>query len=303
MDRKRIVVVGSCNTDMTIKSSRLPEPGETVLGGLFCMQQGGKGANQAVAVARLGGKAVFVGKVGNDAFGAASVASYERDGIDTTHVTAVRDKASGVALIMVDGGAENCISVAPGANASLMPEDILAARSEFERASIVLVQMEIPMTTIAQAVALGYDSNARVILNPAPAQPVPDAVLSRLYMITPNRTEAEMLTGVKVVDTVSARCAAEILIGKGVGIAVITLGDSGVFIKDATSEYCIPAERVEAVDTTAAGDTFNGALCVALSEGRSVLDAVRFANRAAAIAVTRMGAQTSIPYRNEIKNF
>lgn len=301
MNREKIVVVGSSNTDMTVKSRSLPKPGETVLGGDFYMQQGGKGANQAVAVARLGGRAVFVGKVGEDTFGAASVAAYRADGIETAHVTATRRAPSGVALIMVDEGAENCISVAPGANACLSPEDILAARAEFERASIVLLQMEIPLPAIAQAVELGHACGARVILNPAPAQPVPDGLLSRLYMITPNRTEAGMLTGVKVTDTESARRAARILADKGVGRVVITLGGKGVFVKDGAEEYCIPAERVEAVDTTAAGDTFNGALCVALSEGRPLSDAVRFASRAAAIAVTRMGAQTSIPYRSEMK--
>lgn len=301
MNGKRIVIVGSSNTDMTIKSDRLPKPGETVLGGAFYMQQGGKGANQAVAVARLGGDAVFVSKVGDDPFGAASVASYRADGIDTAHVTVTRGTASGMALIMVDEGAENCISVAPGANACLQPEDILAAKSEFERAAIVLLQMEIPMPAIARAVTLGHAFGARVVLNPAPAQPVPDEILSRLYMITPNRTEAELLTGVKVVDAESARRAARILSDKGVGRVVITLGGRGVFVKDVAEEYCIPAERVEAVDTTAAGDTFNGALCVALSEGRPLPDAVRFASRAAAVAVTRMGAQTSIPYRSEMK--
>ncbi|WP_297410034.1 ribokinase [uncultured Alistipes sp.] len=301
MNREKIVVVGSSNTDMTVKSKSLPKPGETVLGGDFYMQQGGKGANQAVAVARLGGRAVFVGKVGEDAFGEASVAAYRADGIDTRHVTATRRAPSGVALIMVDQGAENCISVAPGANACLAPEDILAARAEFEQAAIVLLQMEIPMPAIVQAVELGHASGARVILNPAPAQFVPDSVLSRLYMITPNRAEAEKLTGIKVTDMESAGRAARMLADKGIGRVVITLGGKGVFIRDAEEEYCIPAERVEAVDTTAAGDTFNGALCVALSEGRTLFDAVRFASRAAAIAVTRMGAQTSIPYRTELK--
>ncbi len=233
MNREKIVVVGSSNTDMTVKSKSLPKPGETVLGGDFYMQQGGKGANQAVAVARLGGRAVFVGKVGEDAFGEASVAAYRADGIDTRHVTATRRAPSGVALIMVDQGAENCISVAPGANACLGPEDILAAQAEFEQAAIVLLQMEIPMPAIVQAVELGHASGARVILNPAPAQFVPDSVLSRLYMITPNRAEAEKLTGIKVTDMESAGRAARMLADKGIGRVVITLGGKGVFIRDA----------------------------------------------------------------------
>ena len=297
---KRIVVIGSSNTDMVIKTLHLPRPGETVLGGDFFMLQGGKGANQAVAVARMGGDTAFLCRVGNDTFGDTSLAAYEQEGIDISH--ALRDAASpsGVALITVDGAAENCIVVAQGANARLTAADIAAAESLIASAHLVLMQMEIPMEAIVEATNIAARHGVKVVLNPAPAAPIPQELFAKLYLVTPNRTEAETLTGVRVTDLESAKQAADALTDKGVESVVITLGAEGALIK-AADDYChVPAERVEAVDTTAAGDTFNGALCVALVEGKCLADAVRFASKASAIAVTRMGAQASVPMRAEV---
>lgn len=301
MYSKRIVVVGSSNTDMVIKTTQLPRPGETVLGGRFYMAQGGKGANQAVAVARLGGDTAFLCKVGNDSFGEASLAGYAAEGIDTSYVVRTDEAPSGVALITVDGAAENCIVVAPGANAQLSPEDVAAAESLIAGAEMVLMQMEIPIATIERVVAIAARHGVKVVLNPAPAAPIPDGILGRLHLVTPNRTEAESLTGVRIAGVEDAERAAAVLTAKGVANVVITLGADGALVCDGDGCRLVPARRVEAVDTTAAGDTFNGALCVALVEGMELTDAVRFATRASAIAVTRMGAQTSVPTRAEVE--
>ena len=301
MNNAHIVVIGSSNTDMTIKTSQLPRPGETVLGGDFYMLQGGKGATQAVAVARMGGRTSFLCKVGNDPFGQASIASYKAEGIDTSYAITTDQAPSGVALITVDRAAENCIVVAPGANALLTAEEIDAAEALIADASLVLMQMEIPIQTIMHATALAARHGVKVVLNPAPAAPIPENLYPMLHLITPNRTEAESLTGIRIHDPESARRAADVLTEKGVERVVITLGSEGALIKEGNRYEHIPAQRVEAIDTTAAGDTFNGALCVALVEGRTLAEAVSFASRASAIAVTRLGAQASIPHRSEVE--
>lgn len=300
MSNGKIVIVGSSNTDMVIKSARIPEPGETILGGTFFMNPGGKGANQAVAVSRLGGDVVFVAKMGNDLFGRQSIDLYANEGINTDYIFSDGKHPSGVALIMVDEGGENCIAVASGANAHLSTKDISKARKEIENAELILMQMETPMETIEYVANMACKKGVKVILNPAPAGALSDDLLKCLYMITPNKSEAEMISGVKVTDWESARKAADIIGGKGVNIVVITLGSLGAMIKDGATYYNVPSEKVTAVDTTAAGDTFNGALCVAMAEGKSILDAVKFASKAASIAVTRMGAQASIPSRKEL---
>ncbi len=300
MSNGKIVIVGSSNTDMVIKSARIPEPGETILGGTFFMNPGGKGANQAVTVSRLGGDVVFVTKTGNDLFGRQSIELYANEGINTDYIFSDAKNPSGVALIMVDDKGENCIAVASGANASLSTKDINAAKKEIENAEIVLMQMEIPMETIEYVASLASKKGVKVILNPAPAAALSDQLLSCLYMITPNKSEAEMISGVKVTGWESARAAADVISAKGVDIVVITLGSLGAMIKEGSTYYNVPAEKVTAVDTTAAGDTFNGALCVAMAEGKSVHEAVQFASKASSIAVTRMGAQASIPQRREL---
>ncbi|WP_300750460.1 ribokinase [uncultured Alistipes sp.] len=300
---EKIMVIGSSNTDLLIKTDRIPDPGETVLGGTFMMNAGGKGANQAVAVARMGGDVIFVTRIGDDMFGRGSLAGYERDGIDVSHI--IKDKAapSGVALITVDAKGENCIVVAPGANNRLLPADIDAVADAIRHSEYLLMQMEIPMETIEHAAAIACEAGKKVVLNPAPAACLSDRLLSGLYLITPNRSESRLLTGVTVADWESAERAADVLLERGVGNVVITLGSLGSLVRNRELSERVPACRVEAVDTTAAGDVFNGALCVALAEGRTLVEAVRFATRASAISVTRMGAQSSIPTRSELDSF
>ncbi|MGM9790436.1 MAG: ribokinase [Candidatus Cryptobacteroides sp.] len=292
---KKIVVVGSSNTDMTIKADRLPAPGETILGGGFQMGPGGKGANQAVAAARLGGNVTFICKVGRDLFGDNAIRGYEADGIDTTHVLR-SDKPSGVALILVDGAGENVISVAPGANGDLTPDDIESVRDVIESADYVILQLEIPMESTLAAARIAYNAGACVILNPAPATTLPEELFRYVSIITPNQTEMSLLTGIE--DDVPAMVAK--LSSMGVETVVMTRGSKGCALYGKGTTELIPALKVDAIDATAAGDTFCGALCVGLGEGLSLKDAALFATRASSITVQRMGAQSSIPYRNEL---
>ena len=301
--RRQILVVGSSNTDMVIKAAHLPRPGETILGGTFFMNPGGKGANQAVAIARLGGPVTFICKTGSDIFGHQSQQLFEEEGINTSYVFSDSGNPSGVALITVDEKAENCIVVASGANANLLPSDLEKAEEAIERADLVLMQLEVPMETVCFVADIAWQKGKKVILNPAPAHPLPADLLRHLYLITPNETEAEMITGVKITDESSAGEAARALSGMGVQHVIITLVSKGALIYSNGKAEMVPALKVEAVDTTAAGDVFNGALTVALSEGRSLKEAARFACKASAISVTRVGAQSSAPYRNEVDIF
>ena len=298
---KRIVVLGSTNTDMVVKAARIPAPGETILGGRFLMNPGGKGANQAVAAARLGGDIVFIAKVGEDLFGREAKALFSKEGICTDYVFADPSEPSGVALIMVDGKGENCISVASGANATLTPDDLNSARGEIERAGLLLMQLETPVETVLCAAQWASAKGVPVVLNPAPACELPAALLSCLSMITPNEGEAELLTGVKVTDEASAAAAAIVLCAHGVKRVVVTMGAKGAFVYADGHGKLVPAFKVQAVDTTAAGDVFNGALAVALIEGQPLAEAVSFAAKAASVSVTRMGAQASAPYRAECR--
>lgn len=297
---KKIVVIGSTNTDMVVKAMRIPAPGETILGGRFLMNPGGKGANQAVAAARLDGRVVFVAKVGDDLFGREAKALFAKEGIQTEYVLTDASEPSGVALIMVDAQGENCISVASGANGALTPEDLEAARGEIEHAGLVLMQLETPIDTVLCAAQWAAAKGVPVVLNPAPACVLPVELFGCLSMITPNEGEAELLTGVKVTDEASALAAAIVLCSKGVKSVVITMGAKGAYAYADGHGMRVPAFPVKAVDTTAAGDVFNGALAVALTEDRPLAAAVRFASQAASISVTRMGAQASAPYRREI---
>ena len=299
MNNGKIVVIGSSNTDMVIQSDHLPLPGETVLGGEFIMNPGGKGANQAVAAAKLNGKVVFIAKVGNDVFGKEAIKGFQSHGIDTNFVVVDKEFPSGVALIMVDDHGENCISVALGANAAMQNTDIV--KEVISQASFVLIQLEIPIDVVEYAVKLADKEGVRVVLNPAPAQVLSDDLLALLYIITPNETEAELLTGIKVENEETARKAAQVLKKKGVDIIVITMGSQGAYLLSGEEDQMIPSAKVKAVDTTAAGDTFNGALVVGLSEGMLIVDAIKFANKAAAWSVTKMGAQASVPSRTDIQ--
>lgn len=297
----RITVIGSSNTDMVIKTTKLPAPGETILGGSFFMNPGGKGANQAVAASRLGGKVSFVAKTGDDIFGKQAKQLFENEGVNTDFMFTDQENPSGVALITVDAQAENCIVVAPGANSNLLKADIDQAREELLRSEIILMQLEIPLDTVIYAANIAFEAGKKVILNPAPARELPDELLQKLYIITPNETEAELLTGVKVTDVTTAEKAARLLHAKGVKIVIITLGSKGAFYYSGDGFKVVPAPKVQAVDTTAAGDVFNGALAVAVSEGLELDKAIELANKAASISVTRLGAQSSAPYWKEIK--
>ena len=296
MHKAKVVVIGSSNTDMTIKGDRLPKPGETVLGGEFRMGPGGKGANQAVAAQRLGADVSFICKVGRDIFGDNAIAGYQKEGIDCSHILR-SDKASGTALILVDGNAENCIAVAPGANADLTPEDVDSVADVIRSADYLILQLEIPVESVLRAAKIAHEAGVYVILNPAPACHLPDELFGYISLITPNQTESALLSGIE--DNLDA--AVEKLMQLGVKDVVVTLGSKGALVISEGTRTLVPSLKVKAVDTTAAGDTFCGALCVALSEGCSLVDAAGFATKASALTVQKMGAQDSIPFRSDIK--
>ena len=295
----KIIVIGSSNTDMVIVSDRLPKPGETILGGQFLLNPGGKGANQAVAAAKLGGETHFVCKVGNDVFGEMARKQFIETGIHSEFVQTDSENPSGVALINVDAHGENCITVASGANGSLSKDDIDNTSVLFEKENILLIQLEIPLESVWYAIEKAAKSGMKVILNPAPAAQIPDHVYPHLFAITPNETEIELLTGIAVTHLDEAKKAAAHLIEKGVQHVIITLGAQGAFYQSAHDELFVPTQAVKAVDTTAAGDCFNGALAVALSQQKSWLDAINFSCRAATYSVMHAGAQASMP---ELKN-
>jgi ribokinase len=285
---------------MVIKTTHLPLPGETVLGGTFFMNAGGKGANQAVAAARLGGNVSFIAKTGDDIFGIQAVELFQSEGIDTSCVLSDPHHPSGVALITVDAHAENCIVVAPGANAALTIDDIKNAEEKITNAFIILMQLETPLSTVEYVARVASEKKITFVLNPAPACKLSDALLKYISIITPNQKEAEMLTGIKITDQASAEQASRILHDKGIETVIITMSERGALLFHDGQYKMIASSKVQAIDTTAAGDVFNGALVVALAENKSMEAAVKFACKAAAISVTRLGAQASAPHRNEI---
>ena len=287
---------------MVVKTSHLPAGGETVLGGTFFMNAGGKGANQAVAAARYGNRVVFVAKTGDDLFGKQVLKSLEQDNIVTDYIFVDKENPSGVAPITIDSEAENCIVVAPGANMSLSPADIDVASEEIRNADVLLMQLESPVETVTYAAKMAAEAGVPVILNPAPApaKPLSEELLKSLYLITPNRSEASRLSGIEVKDMESAYRAAKAIRDMGPKYVIITLGNEGSLLDDGTMPMRVEALKVEAVDTTAAGDTYNGVLASVIAEGRSLIEAMREANVAAAISVTRMGAQPAAPTREEI---
>ena len=287
---------------MVVKTSHLPAGGETVLGGTFFMNAGGKGANQAVAAARYGNRVVFVAKTGDDLFGKQVLKSLKEDNIVTDYVFVDKENPSGVALITIDSEAENCIVVAPGANMALSPADIDVAAEEIRNADVLLMQLESPVETVTYAAKMAAEAGVPVILNPAPApaEPLSEELLKNLYLITPNRSEASRLSGIEVKDIESAYRAAQAIRDMGPKCVIITLGNEGSLLDDGAMPMRVEALKVEAVDTTAAGDTYNGVLASVIAEGRSLIEAMREANVAAAISVTRMGAQPAAPTREEI---
>ena len=297
-----IVIVGSSNTDLVVRVDHFPKAGETIIGTDFMTAQGGKGANQAVAVARLGGEAIFVARLGSDTFGETTLTALRKEGIILRHVQLTPGVASGVATITVDSHGENSIVVASGANALLTPQDVLQAAADISQAAILLMQLETPLPALIEAARLAKNSGTLVVLNPAPypKEPLPQELLQHTDLIIPNETEAAYMTGIEVVDESTALLAIRRMQAMGVANAIITVGSKGAYTLFDDRLVNVPAFPVEAVDTTAAGDTFCGALCVALTKGHAMPEAIRLANKAASISVTRRGAQPSVPTAAEV---
>ena len=297
----QVIVIGSINTDMAVKSPSLPRAGETVLGTEFKMSGGGKGANQAVAAARLGADVAMVASVGDDLFGKQAKSGLEAENIDCRYIIEVPNQASGIALINVDDQGENQIVVYPGANHHMTQDQVSVALAGADESTIVLLQLEIPLDVVQSAIQKANEKSAKVILDPAPAEKLPSEILADVFLLTPNQTEAEQLTQIKVLDTDSAQCAANAMLDLGIQNVALTMGNDGVLLANSESNTMIPATAVNAIDSTAAGDCFNGALASALSKGSSLSTAAEFACKAAAIAVTRLGAQDSMPSQSEIE--
>ncbi|MFB0537888.1 MAG: ribokinase [Anaerolineae bacterium] len=299
----KIAVVGSLNMDLVVRAPHMPIPGETVIGSDFRTIPGGKGANQAVAAARLGAEVIMIGRVGDDDFGRAQLRNLGELAIDTTHVTVDPEAATGIALITLDASGQNSIVLAPGANMRLTKEDINAAQGAIIQSDVLVLQLESPLEVVAYATDIAHAEGVKVILNPAPAQPLPKETLARLDYLIPNESETALLTGIEVADINSAKEAAERLREEGVGTVILTLGARGAFLVSAEESVHVPGYSVEVVDTTAAGDAFVGGLAVALAQGQNLAEAVRYANAAGALAVTRLGAQPSLPTHQEVEEF
>ncbi|MEI2266855.1 ribokinase [Erwinia sp. CGal63] len=299
----RLAVLGSINADHILNLNAFPRPGETVIGKQYQIAFGGKGANQAVAAGRSGANIAFIACVGDDDIGQRIRQQLAEDRIDVEPVEVVAGESTGVALIFVNEQGENSIAIHAGANAALTPERVEQQRNIIEEADALLMQLESPLASVLAAAKIAREHHTKVILNPAPATPLSDELLALVDMITPNETEAEILTGVAVASDEDAARAAAVLHEKGIHSVLITLGSRGVWLSEAGNGERIPGFKVQAVDTIAAGDTFNGALITALLEGKPMPQAVRFAHAAAAIAVTRSGAQPSVPWREETDRF
>ncbi len=301
MAQSGVIVVGSSNTDMIVRANRLPLPGETVLGGDLTMAAGGKGANQAVAAARVGAPVTLVARVGTDLFGQQTRAAFEREGLNLDYVLRDAGTPSGVALIVVGPGGQNIIAVAPGANRNLTPADITTALPAIARARVMVLQLEIPLHTVLAAAKAGHDAGLIVILNPAPAEALPAALYETVDVLTPNEHEAALLTGLALDEP---EAAAAVLLARGMGVVIVTLGAAGVVLaRRGQLPRRVPGFQVQAVDSTAAGDAFNGGLAAALARGDELDTAVRYAQAVAALSVTRPGAQPSLPTAEEVKRF
>ena len=303
MTASPIVVVGSSNMDLVAKAPRIPVTGETLTGTDFFMVPGGKGANQAVAAAKLGAEVIFVAKLGKDVFASESLENFKSVNINTQHIEQLDGVPSGTAVIAIDDNGQNMIIVVPGANGKLTPADVDKVQSDIASAAVVVAQLEVPIETVEQAAKTANQNNIPFILDPAPARPLSDELLNRVDILTPNETEAEALTGIKVTDPASAADAADVLLAKGVKTVIITLGEKGLLLATQDGKEMIAGYQVKAVDSTAAGDAFTGALAYGLARGNSIKDAAVYANAVAAVSVTRYGAQPSMPTTKEVDAF
>jgi ribokinase len=301
--KPKITVIGSSNIDLILRLPRFPKPGETILSGVFSTAQGGKGANQAVAAARAGGDIHFITRVGNDDLGKNTVLAYRAENLNLEHCIVDNDTSNGVAMIFVNGNGENCIGVASGANNNLDREHIRMGKDAIKSSSLILLQLEIPLDSVKEAVAIAHAANIPIIFNPAPAQKTDDELLKCVSVLTPNESETEILTGISISSDDQIKKAAQNLRRQGISIVIITLGARGVYVASKELNEFIPGFNVRPVDTTAAGDVFNGALAVAIAEKKTLSESIRFANAAAAISVTKLGAQPSAPRRTEIELF
>jgi ribokinase len=296
-----VTVVGSLNMDLVVRAPRIPQPGETIIGSQYRQVPGGKGANQAVAAARLGAHVSMVGRVGHDAFGQALLENLARDGVDHSSVLRHEGAATGVALIVVDDAGQNSIVVASGANARLSPGDVEAAEAAIRRADVLLLQLESPLETVTWAAEMAQARGLPVVLNPAPARPLPDSLLAMVNVLVPNESETALLAERPVTDRAQAEAAAHALLELGVGAVILTLGERGALLAEPDGVTHVPAFEVTPVDTTAAGDAFVGGLAVALAEGRALAEAVRWGSAAGALATTKEGAQPSLPTRDAVE--
>ena len=303
MTARPIIVIGSSNMDLVAKAPRIPVTGETLTGTDFFMVPGGKGANQAVAAAKLGAEVVFITKLGKDVFASELLENFKSVNINTQHIEQLNGVPSGIAVIAIDDKGQNMIIVVPGANGKLAPVDVDKAQSDIANAAVVVAQLEVPIETVEQAAKIANQNNIPFILDPAPAKPLSDELLSRVDILTPNETEAEALTGIKVTDEKSADMAADALLAKGVKTVIVTLGEKGLLLATQDSKEMIPNHKVNAVDSTAAGDAFTGSLAYGLARGNSIKDAAVYANAVAAVSVTRYGAQPSMPTLKEVQEF
>jgi len=299
----KIAVVGSFGHDMIMQVSHIPARGETVGEGRFSEAFGGKGANQALASARSGGDVLFVASVGIDASGNSAISSFSAEGINTQYMTQTDKEGTGTALIFVGDDGENSITVAPGANYHLKQPQVDAAEQELQNANLILMQLEIPMETVEYVLEKAQDWDTPVMLNPAPAKPLSDKALERIHTLVVNETEAEIISGEKLDGEDSIVRIAKQLRGKGPDVVIVTLGAKGAYVDSDNFTGTVPGNKVDTLDTTAAGDVFCGALSTAVCNNNSLEEAVKFANAAAAIAVTRLGAQPSVPHKSEIEEF
>jgi len=300
-ERPKVVVVGSYNTDLLVRTPRIPVRGETILGSDYRTGPGGKGANQAVAAARLEAEVAMVVKLGTDDLGDRAERNLRDEGVATAYVRRTGDTHTGVAFIIVDAEGENVIVVAAGANETLSTADVDAAREVIAGADVMLVQLEVPVATVSHALRLAHEAGVVTVLNPAPGQTLDAELLGSVDVLTPNETELQLITGQSVTGLAEAETAARGLLDVGVGTAVVTLGANGALIVSRDGARHVPGRRVAVVDTTGAGDAFNGALAVGLAEGRAMGDAVAFANAAAALQVTKVGTAPAMPYRVDVE--